>query len=98
MDSTMAGALYRNRRRRLSRVILGNLTAFTSGLTVTEGDYVSSENGTSAWQAQNSGVSGATAPTQVNGRQVSDGTITWTLVSIQSLLAFLNSPPPTPTP
>jgi hypothetical protein len=94
MDATMQGALYRNRRRRLSRVILGKLTRWSTGLTVTEGDYVSSENGTSAWVAQNSGVSGATAPTGTGSQ--SDGVITWLKVDVQSLLQFLNTSPPTP--
>lgn len=94
MDVTMQGALYRNRRRRQSRQILQSLTPWRSGLACTAGQYVSSENATSPWLAQNSGVTGATAPTGT-GRQ-SDGVVTWLRVDIQSLLQFLNSSPPTP--
>lgn len=94
MDAQTQGALYRNRRRRLSRVILQSLTPWSSGLNVTAGQYVSSENGTTPWLAQNSGVSGATVPTGT-GLQ-SDGAVTWLRVDIQSLLQFLNTEVPTP--
>ena len=95
MDSVLQGALYRNRRRRLSRVILGKLTPWSTGLVVTAGQYVSAENGTAAFLATTSGTTGATAPT---GRTTNDGGVTWVRADIQSLLQFLNTSPNTPTP
>lgn len=91
----MQGALLRARNRRRSRVILQGLTEWESGLAVTQDDYVSSENGTTPWQAQNSGTSGAGPAPTGTGLQ-SDGAVTWLRVDIPSLLRFLNSPPPTP--
>ena len=90
----MQGSLLRARKRRIARQILQSLTPFSAGLSVSQGDYVSSENVTSAWQAQNSGTSGATAPTGT-GLQ-SDGTIQWLRVDMQSLLAYQYQQPPTP--
>jgi len=93
MDATMQGALYRNRRRRQSRQILQSLTPWSSGLVVTAGQYVSSENGTAAFKATTSGTTGATSPT---GQTTNDGGVIWVRADIQSLLQFLNTSPPTP--
>jgi hypothetical protein len=90
------GALVRNRNRRITRQILQSLTPWSSGLVVTEGQLVSSENQTSAWTAQSSGTTGATAPTQVNGYSVNDGGVVWVLTDIQSLLQYRYSGAPTP--
>lgn len=94
MDATTQGALLRNRNRRITRQILQSLTPWTTGLTVTAGQYVSSENGTSPWVARNSGVTGATAPTGQGA--VSDGVVTWVRADIQSLLQFNYSGAPSP--
>lgn len=88
------GALYRSRRRRLSRLILQSLTPWSSGLSVSAGQYVSSENATSAWVAQSSGTTGASEPTGQGS--FNDGGVTWTLADIPSLLAFLYAGAPTP--
>lgn len=96
MDSTMQGALLRNRNRRRTRQILQSLVLWSEGLAVSAGDYVSSDNATTAWIAQNSGVTGATAPSIANGLRVSDGSITWVNAPVQSLLKFLYSGAPTP--
>lgn len=93
-SATQQGALYRARRRRLARVLLQRLTAWAPGQTVSAGDYVSSEAGTAAFVAGNSGVTGAgPAP---SGPQASDGAITWTRADTQSLLRFAFVGLPTP--
>lgn len=92
-NAAQQGALYRNRRHRLSRVILQSLTPWRTGLVVIVGQYVSSENGTSAYEATTSGTTGATAPT---GRSTNDGGVTWVKVGVQALLRFLNTGAPTP--
>jgi hypothetical protein len=94
MDATTQGALLRNRNRRITRQILQSLTPWTTGLTVTAGQYVSSENGTTPWLAQNSGVTGATAPTGQG--VVSDGVVLWQRIDIQSLLQFKFNGAPSP--
>lgn len=94
LSATTQGALLRMRNRRMTRVILQSLTRWSPGLVVTEGQYVSSENGTSPWLAQNSGTTGATAPTGA-GLQ-SDGVVTWLRVDVQSLLTFKYTGAPTP--
>jgi hypothetical protein len=81
--SQQQAAMYRNRRRRLARVILQALTPWATGLTVTAGQYVSGENGTALFKATTSGVTAGTGP-------LSDGGVTWVRADIQSLLAFLN--------
>lgn len=89
---TQAG-LYRARRRRQARLLLSQLTPWRSGLVVTEGQLVSSENGTSAYQAQNGGTTGAVAPT---GRSTNDGAVLWVKFDTLALLQYLNSSLPTP--
>ena len=83
-SATMQGALYRNRRRRLARLLLGKLTAWTTGLVVTAGQYVSGENGTAAFKATTSGTTAGTGP-------LTDTGVTFVRADIQSLLQFLNS-------
>lgn len=92
-SATQQGALYRARRRRLARLLLQRLTPWTPGLNCSAGDYVSSEAGTAAFVAGNSGVTGSIAPT---GQQANDGAITWTRADIQSLLRFGFTGLPTP--
>lgn len=93
ISTQMQGALFRARRRRLARLLLSQLTPWASGQNVSAGDYVSSENGTAAFVAGNSGVTGIMPPT---GQQASDGSITWTRADIQSLLQFAFTGLPTP--
>jgi hypothetical protein len=58
------------------------------------GQYVSSENGTSAWVSTSTGVTGASAPT--GQRTFNDGGVDWTHIDMQMLLPFLNTGVPTP--
>ena len=88
------GALLRMRNRRITRQILQSLTAWSSGLPVMEGEYVSSENGTSPWLAMSSGTTGASAPT--GSGSFNDGGVTWVRADIQSLLTYRYSGAPTP--
>jgi hypothetical protein len=96
MDATMQGALLRARKRRIARQILQSLTPWSGpGLSVTAGQYVSSENGTSAWLAATTGTTGSQAPT---GQAVlfDDGGVSWTRADVQSLLKYQYSGAPTP--
>lgn len=96
MDAQMQGALFRARKRRIARQILQSLTPWSGpGLSVTAGQYVSAENGTSAWLAVTSGTTGADAPT---GQAIlfSDGEVSWTRADVQSLLKYQYSGAPTP--
>lgn len=95
LSATTQGALLRNRNRRMTRIILQNLTPWSPGLVVTAGQYVSSENGTAPWLATSSGISGATAPTGPM-RTFNDGGVTWVRADIQSLLTYRYSGAPTP--
>ncbi len=94
MTAQTQGVLYRMRRRRLARVVLQSLTAWAQGLIVSEGQYVSAQNGTAAYVATTSGTTGATMPV---GRSANDGGVSWVSVDIQYLLNFLYSGAPTPT-
>jgi hypothetical protein len=93
-DRTQQGALYFNRRRRKANAILASLTAWSSGLTVTAGQYVSSESGTSPWLATSSGTTGATAPSGQGS--FNDGGVLWVRADILALLQFLFTGAPTP--
>ncbi len=79
-------AAWRIRRYNRSRIFTGNLTPWSSGMAVVEGDYVQSFN--LAWQAQNTGTTGATAPNNTTHNTVSDGAVTWTHVPL-----LLTQPP-----
>ncbi len=79
-------AAWRIRRYNRSRIFTGKLTPWSSGLPVTIGDYVQSFK--LAWQAQNTGTTGATAPDNANGNTVSDGAVTWTHIAL-----LLTQPP-----
>jgi hypothetical protein len=94
LSAQTQGALLRMRNRRVARQILQSLTAWSTGLTVTEGEYVSSENGTSPWLATSSGTTGATAPTGQGA--FNDGGVQWVRADIQSLLTFKFTGAPTP--
>jgi len=73
-------AAWRIRRYNRSRIFTANLTLWSSGLSVSAGDYVQSFG--LAWQARNSGTTGATAPTNAQANTVSDGAITWKHVAL----------------
>jgi hypothetical protein len=95
ISAQMQGALLRARKRRIARQILQSLTPWSHGLIVTAGQYVSSENGTSAWLAVTSGTTGTQSPT---GQNVlfNDGGVDWTRADVQSLLQYQYSGAPTP--
>jgi hypothetical protein len=63
-----------------SRRFIAALTPWRAGLAVDEGDHVQSFG--LAWRAQNSGVTGATAPSNESGATSSDGVVTWTHVAV----------------
>lgn len=85
----MQAALYYNRRRRLSRVILASLTPWRVGLVVTAGMYVSGDGGTTPYLATTAGTTAGTGPTTDTG-------VSWTRQDVPSLLQFLNTGAPTP--
>lgn len=68
-------AMWRMRRNTRSRFFVGNLTPWSSALTVAVGDYVQSFG--LAWQAQNAGTTGATAPNNSESALVTDGVVDW---------------------
>lgn len=89
-------ALYYARRRRLALSILQKLTPWSEGLSVTEGQYVSS--GGAPFIASHDGTTGPNAPfgqVFVDGYDGSGG-VTWVRADTQSLLQFLYSGAPTP--
>jgi hypothetical protein len=94
LTAQQQAGMLRNRNRRITRQILQSLTRWTTGLSVEAGDYVSSESDTTPWIAQNSGVTGPTAPTGQGS--VNDGVVTWVRADIPSLLQFKFSGAPTP--
>jgi len=74
-------AAWRIRRRNRSRIFTGNLTVWSAGLVVAEGDYVQDQfGGVTAWQAQNSGVTSGTGPSigeADNALYVDGGGVEW---------------------
>ena len=92
-----SAGLYYARRLRRARVVQGNLTAWSAGLSVSAGQYV--QNVGLAFQAQNSGTTGHDAPTQ-NAGAFEDGSpgITWTAVPTTAFIDYILTAPPTPTP
>ena len=98
--ASLQGALYYARRRRIANSILASLTPWTSGLNVTAGQYVSSENGNSSWKATSNGLTGAKAPTGqgafYDGASGSSGAVSWRRIDIMTLLTFLYRGAPTP--
>jgi hypothetical protein len=94
----MDQSFYARKAHRLSRLVLQSLVPFSVGLTVTEGDFISSDLGSTLWIAQNSGTSGATAPTIANGRTVQiDGSILWQPSDLAILARYVFQAPPQPT-
>lgn len=73
-------ASWRIRRYNRSRIFTQNLTPWSSGLSVTTGDYVQSFN--LAWIALNSGTTGSTPPNNGLHNTVSDGAVTWSHVPL----------------
>ena len=86
-------AMWRNRWMNRARIVVQNLTAWRSGLAVTEGQFVQNIN--NAYLALNSGTTGATAPVQQQG-QSSDGAITWQFVPVTFFKTYINAAPSTP--
>ena len=80
LSAANQAAAWRIRKYNRSRIFTQNLTPWSSGLPVTIGDYVQSFN--LAWQAQNTGTTGATAPNNANGNTVSDGAVKWSHVPL----------------
>lgn len=93
MFNRRQAALYYARRRRLSRLVLGNLTPWSTGLAVTKGQYV--QNAGNGYQALGTGTTGATAPVQARGQQ-SDGTITWQYIDTAMFADMVFVAPSTP--
>jgi hypothetical protein len=83
MVNQMPATLYRMRRNTRLRQYIQTLTAWSAGISVTQGEYVTNAN--NVYQAQSTGTTGATPPTQDRGAQ-SDGTITWIYTDPQVLL------------
>jgi hypothetical protein len=81
----MQGALYRNRRRRLARLLMQTqVTAWTANVEVEEGIFVTTDNGTTLLQAQSSGTTGSVAPTCPTYAD----RVKWAVVSSQVLLSY----------
>jgi hypothetical protein len=90
-----SAGMYFARITRKIRVVIQNLTPWSAGLAVTSGDYV--QNVGNCYQALNTGTTGVTAPTQLQGKS-SDGTITWQFTDPQSMRQFITTNgAPTPT-
>jgi hypothetical protein len=82
---TMQGALYRNRRRRLARLLMQTkVSAWQASAVVEDGMFVTTDNGNTLLQAQSSGTTGSVAPTYPT---YSD-TVKWIAVSSQGLLSY----------
>jgi len=75
--------------------VLKKLTPWSEGLTVSQGQYVSAENGNAAFLATDGGTTGNTSPTGQSAKDGSSG-VTWQRVDIQSLLTYLYTGAPTP--
>jgi hypothetical protein len=90
-----SAGLYYARRLRRARVVQQNLTPWSSGLSVSAGQYV--QNAGLAFQAQNSGTTGHDAPTQAAG-VFDDGSpgISWLAIPTTALIDFILTAPPTP--
>jgi hypothetical protein len=96
LTARQQAALYFARRRRLANQVLSRLTPWMESLTVTEGEYV--QNNGFAYQALNTGTTGATPPTFSHG-QGSDGEggILWQFVDPALFSRFIFNAPPTPS-
>jgi hypothetical protein len=92
MNNTAQYSAWRIRRNNDARKLLNGLTPFSPGLSVTQGDFIQSVG--LCYQAQNSGTSGASAPTQTTGTY-NDGAISWLFFETRALLL---QPQPLPTP
>ena len=86
LDAQRQASAWYGRRSARSRRFAQNLTPWSAGLVVTIGDYV--QNFGLAYQAQNSGTTGATAPTNAGGSTASDGVVRW-----QHVPLLLTQPP-----
>ncbi len=75
--SDKQSAAFFQRKRSKARRVIQALTPWSQGLVVSAGQYVSNAN--NGYQALNSGTTGSSAPTQIQG-QHSDGAVTWQFV------------------
>lgn len=92
LTSQQQAGLYYARRNRQGRVVLQGLTQWESSLAILTGDYV--QNAGSAYVADHSGTTGATAPT---GYMKSyDGGVEWTYVPPQMLNDLVFEKPGSP--
>jgi hypothetical protein len=78
----MQAGMFWARRNTRARAAVQALTPWSSGLTITAGEYVQSFG--SAYIAITSGTTGSTAPSGTTGN-INDGGITWQFVVAQSL-------------
>lgn len=92
LSGRMQAALYYSRRNRQGRAVLGGLTKWEEGLAVLTGDYV--QNAGSAYIADHSGTTGATAPTGYT--KVYDGGVEWSYVPPQMLNDLVFETPGSP--
>jgi hypothetical protein len=86
LNAQTQAAAWRIRRDTRSRRYTQHLTPWSAGLPVTIGDYVQSAG--LAWQAQNTGITGAVAPGNESGNTVSDGAVRWS-----HIMLLLTQPP-----
>jgi hypothetical protein len=91
---TMQGALYRNRRRRLARVLMATITAWSAALVVEAGQFVTVDNGNTLLLAQSSATTGAVEPAS----PTYPDNVAWSVASQMQLLAFQYAPDGVPTP
>jgi hypothetical protein len=95
LNATNQAGMFAARKRARQRRVLSLITQWTSGLTVTSGDYVVLADN-SLWLATSSGTSGASFV--VTGNQANDGGVTWTRADIQSLQIYVTDLQVPPTP
>jgi hypothetical protein len=91
---TMQAALYRNRRRRLARVLMQGITPWSSGLVVEAGQFVTVGNGNVLLLAQSSATTGAVEP----AAPTYPDNVAWSVASAQQLLTFQFAPDGVPSP
>jgi hypothetical protein len=91
-DAQHAAGLYFALRNTLARRLAGGLKQFAPGLSVTVGDYVTSDGG--VYIALETGTTGTIAPSGYGGN-ISDGVIRWAFFSMPELLTIAT---PIPSP
>jgi hypothetical protein len=85
----------RNRNRRLARLLMATeVSAWTALTPISAGMYVTTDNANTLMYANDGGTTGSTAPTYPS---YSD-TISWAVVSSQTLLQYRFNSSGVPTP